>query len=102
MLLSLPQAPEGKFLCPKAEIQEQIRSIYHSHTGVDGYRSMAAYLKRAGNYYCAAITHVVASDMTLARTLFGADDALIMLLLLSKLYPRCWARVGCSFGDVGI
>lgn len=41
----------------KAVVQEQIRSIYHSHNGVDGYRSMTAYLKRAGYDYSATTIH---------------------------------------------
>lgn len=42
---------------PKAEVQEQIRSIYHSHNGVDGYRSMTAYLRRAGYSYSMTTIH---------------------------------------------
>lgn len=40
---------KADYYAQKAEIQEQIRNIYHSHNGVDGYRSMTAYLKRAGH-----------------------------------------------------
>ena len=36
---------KADYYAQKAEIQEQIRSIYHSHNGVDGYRSMTAYPK---------------------------------------------------------
>ena len=32
----------------KAEVQAQIQEIYHSHNGVDGYRSMKVYLERKG------------------------------------------------------
>ena len=32
----------------KAEVQSQIRDIYHEHMGVDGYRSMTVYLARRG------------------------------------------------------
>ena len=32
----------------KAEIQAEITDIYHKHNGVDGYRSMHAYLQRKG------------------------------------------------------
>ncbi len=31
--------------------------IYHSHNGVDGYRSMTAYLTRAGHSYSATTIH---------------------------------------------
>ena len=41
----------------KAEVQKQIRSIYHSHNGVDGYRSMTVYLKRARYSYSTATIH---------------------------------------------
>ena len=44
-------------IVPLTEIQEQIRNIYHSHNGVDGYRSMTAYLKRAGHSYSATTIH---------------------------------------------
>ena len=42
---------EAYYYAPKAEVQEQIRSIYHSHNGVDGYRSMTVYLRRIGYSY---------------------------------------------------
>ena len=48
---------KADYYAQKAEVQEQIRSIYHSHNGVDGYRSMRAYLKRAGHSYSAATIH---------------------------------------------
>ena len=35
----------------------QIRDIYHSHHGVDGYRSMTVYLARRGYHYSAATIH---------------------------------------------
>ena len=41
----------------KLEVQEQIRKIYHRHNGVDGYRSMTAYLEREGYRYSAATIH---------------------------------------------
>lgn len=31
---------KADYYAQKAEVQEQIRQIYHSHNGVDGYRSM--------------------------------------------------------------
>ena len=33
----------------KTGVRKQIRNIYHSHNGVDGYRSMTTYVKRAGH-----------------------------------------------------
>ena len=39
---------KADYYAQKADIQEQIRDIYHSHNGVDGYRSMTAYLGRRG------------------------------------------------------
>ena len=41
----------------KAEVLEQIEEIYHSHNGVDGYRSMAVYLARKGYNYSAVTVH---------------------------------------------
>ena len=35
----------------------QIRDIYHSHHGVDGYRSMTVYLARRGYHYSPATIH---------------------------------------------
>ena len=48
---------KADFYAQKAEVQEQIREIYHSHNGVDGYRSMAAYLKRRGYSYSCTTIH---------------------------------------------
>lgn len=36
---------------------EQIKDIYHSHHGVDGYRSMAVYLARRGYHYSPTTIH---------------------------------------------
>ena len=41
----------------KAEIQAQIREIYHAHKGVDGYRSMTVYLARRGYAYSTTTIH---------------------------------------------
>jgi len=41
----------------KAEVQAQIQEIYHSHNGVDGYRSMKVYLERKGYSYSAVTVH---------------------------------------------
>ena len=39
------------YLAHKAEVHAQIQEIYHSHNGVDGYRSMKVYLERKGYRY---------------------------------------------------
>mgnify|MGYP000405871712 FL=1 len=41
----------------KAEVQAQIQEIYHSHNGVDGYRSMKVYLERKGYSYSNTTVH---------------------------------------------
>ena len=41
----------------KSEVLAQIEEIYHSHNGVDGYRSMTFYLERRGYGYSAATIH---------------------------------------------
>ena len=40
-----------------AEVKEKIKEIYHNHNGVDGYRSMAAYLERGGYNYSQTTIH---------------------------------------------
>jgi len=45
------------YYAQKVEVHKQIRKIYHSHNGVDGYRSMTAYLKRAGHSYSTTTIH---------------------------------------------
>ena len=35
----------------------QIQEIYHSHNGVDGYRSMKFYLERKGYFYSTTTVH---------------------------------------------
>ena len=45
------------YYAKKAEVQALIQEIYHSHNGVDGYRSMKVYLERQGFYYSAATIH---------------------------------------------
>ena len=56
-LLQLPETPEGGLLYLKAEVQAQIQEIYHSHNGVDGYRSMKVYLERKGYSYSNTTVH---------------------------------------------
>lgn len=41
----------------KEEVQKQINEIYHSHNGVDGYRSMTVYLERKGYCYSQTTIH---------------------------------------------
>ena len=41
----------------QAEVQAQIQEIYHSHNGVDGYRSMKVYLERKGYSYSNTTVH---------------------------------------------
>ena len=41
----------------KAMIKASIRDIYHSHGGVDGYRTMQVYLRRKGTYISCATVH---------------------------------------------
>ena len=41
----------------KSEVLTQIEEIYHAHNGVDGYRSMTAYLGRKGYSYSPATIH---------------------------------------------
>ena len=41
----------------KSEVQDQIKEIYHSHNGVDGYRSMKVYLERKGYSYSLTTIH---------------------------------------------
>ena len=38
-------------------IKASIRDIYHSHGGVDGYRTMQVYLRRKGTYISCATVH---------------------------------------------
>ena len=42
---------KADYYARKAEVQAQIQEIYHSHNGVDGYRSMKVYLERKGYSY---------------------------------------------------
>ena len=37
---------KAAYYAQKAEVQEEIRKIYHSHNGVDGYRNMKVYLEK--------------------------------------------------------
>ena len=48
---------KADYYTKKAEVQSQIRDIYHEHMGVDGYRSMTVYLARRGYHYSPATIH---------------------------------------------
>ena len=48
---------KADYYAQKAEVQEQIKEIYHSHNGVDGYRSMKVYLERKGYRYSNTTIH---------------------------------------------
>ena len=48
---------KADYCAQKAEVKEQIEEIYHSHNGVDGYRSMRGYLKRRGYSYSSTTIH---------------------------------------------
>ena len=45
------------YYAQKAEVKQQIEEIYHSHSGVDGYRSMMTYLERKGYSYSQTTIH---------------------------------------------
>ena len=45
------------YYAQKAAVLEQIQNIYHSHNGVDGYRSMTVYLERKGYGYSPTTIH---------------------------------------------
>ena len=46
-------------------IKASIRDIYHSHGGVDGYRTMQVYLRRKGTYISCATVHKYMKKMQL-------------------------------------
>ena len=48
---------KADYYAQKAKVQEQIKQIYHSHNGVDGYRRMKVYLERKGYYYSNTTIH---------------------------------------------
>ena len=48
---------KADYYAQKEEVQEQIKGIYHSHNGVDGYRSMKVYLERKGYRYSNTTIH---------------------------------------------
>ena len=45
------------YCAKKSEVHRQIAEIYHSHNGIDGYRSMTVYLERRGYHYSSATIH---------------------------------------------
>ena len=48
---------KADYYAKKALVQEQLQDIYHSHNGVDGYRSITVYLGRRGYHYSPATIH---------------------------------------------
>ena len=48
---------KADYYAHKAEVHAKIQEIYHSHNGVDGYRSMKIYLERQGYCYSFATVH---------------------------------------------
>ena len=48
---------KADYYAQKAEVLEQMKDIYHSHHGVDGYRSMRVYLARKGYDYSPTTIH---------------------------------------------
>lgn len=48
---------KAEYLARKAEVQAQIVELYHAHNGIDGYRSIHAYLERRGLHYCPLTIH---------------------------------------------
>jgi len=48
---------KADYYAQKAAVHEQIQGIYHSHNGIDGYRSMRVYLERSGYVYSATTIH---------------------------------------------
>ena len=48
---------KSDYYAHKAEVQAQIQEIYHSHNGVDGYRSMKVYVERKGYFYSSTTVH---------------------------------------------
>ena len=48
---------KADYYAQKEKVREQIEEIYHSHNGVDGYRSMTAYLERRGYSYSQTTIH---------------------------------------------
>ena len=56
-LLQLPEQRKADYYVQKTKVQDQIREIYHSHNGVDGYRSMTVYIARKGYDYSSTTIH---------------------------------------------
>ena len=48
---------KAEYHARKEAVKKRIREIYHSHNGVDGYRTMALYLAREGYSYSPATIH---------------------------------------------
>lgn len=48
---------KADYYTQKAKVHKVISEIYHSHNGVDGYRSMRAYMERKGYHYSLPTIH---------------------------------------------
>ena len=48
---------KADYLAQKEKVKTQIQEIYHTHHGVDGYRSMKIYLERKGYFYSFTTIH---------------------------------------------
>lgn len=48
---------KADYYTQKENVREQIMNIYHSHDGVDGYRSMTVYLEHKGYSYSQTTIH---------------------------------------------
>ena len=48
---------KADYYTQKEKVKEKIKEIYHNHNGVDGYRSMTAYLERGGCNYSQTTIH---------------------------------------------
>ena len=56
---------KADYYAQKSKIQEKIRTIYHEHNGVVGYRSMRVYLERQGIYKSSLTVHKYMKEMGL-------------------------------------
>ena len=48
---------KADYLAQKEKVKTQLQEIYHTHHGVDGYRSMKIYLERKGYFYSFTTIH---------------------------------------------
>ncbi|NWO22392.1 transposase [Oribacterium sp. oral taxon 102] len=77
----------------KQRIKDQIEEIYHKHNGVDGYRMMRAYLKRA-DIVLSPLTVYKYMNMELGLCLSPAVNALnTVRRQLIRYSPTSWSRI---------